>query len=288
MVRAVVPELPEVETTRLGVMPHVLNRRICRVVVHRRDLRQPVPEELESLAGRHFTRVERRSKYLIFWLDDGRWVLVHLGMSGSLRVVGSDADRKRHDHVLVGLEGGLELRYHDPRRFGLWLMGEGDPLQHPLLAKLGPEPLGKSFTVDVLERACAGSRVAIKARIMDASVVVGVGNIYASEALFRAKIHPLRPASALTHGELSRLVRAIRRVLRDAVAQGGTTLRDFVHSDGSPGYFRQRLMVYERAGQPCRVCGSPIVRQIVGQRSTYWCPQCQIGSPVLGESKSSR
>jgi formamidopyrimidine-DNA glycosylase len=270
-----VPELPEVETTRLGVTPHLLRRCIRRVVVRRRDLRHPVPDGLESIAGRSFTKVDRRGKYLVLWLDDGRWLLVHLGMSGSLRMVGYDADWKKHDHIAVELEGGMALRYHDPRRFGLWLMGDGDVRQHPLLSHLGPEPLGKSFTAEVLGQTCRGSKVAIKQCIMDATVVVGVGNIYASEALFRAKLHPTLPAGDLSGVEIGRLVRSIRKVLREAIAQGGTTLRDFVHSDGSPGYFRQRLMVYERAGKPCRVCGTAIQQQVIGQRSTYWCPRCQ-------------
>lgn len=270
-----VPELPEVETTRRGVLPHVLDRTIRRVVVRRRDLRQPVSPELESLVGRRVVGVNRRSKYLIFRLDNGQWVLVHLGMSGSLRVVGEDVEWKKHDHLALGLEGGLELRYHDPRRFGLCLVGDGNPNKHPLLSGLGPEPLSPAFRAGVLIRACAGSRVTIKQRIMDGSVVVGVGNIYASESLFYARIHPARVAADLSATELERLTRAIRKVLRNAIAQGGTTLRDFLHSDGKPGYFRQRLMVYERAGKPCRVCGTLICQQVLGQRSTYWCPTCQ-------------
>ena len=270
-----VPELPEVETTRMGIAPHLLKRRILNIEVRRRDLRQRIPDDLESLAGHRINAIQRRGKYLVFHLDDARWMLVHLGMSGSLRLVGHEADWKKHDHLALCLEDGMELRYHDPRRFGLWLMGAGRPESHPLLCKLGPEPLGRNFTPAWLAARCSTRQTPIKCVIMDAAVVVGVGNIYASEALFLSRIDPRRPAAGLTSPEIRRLVKSIRAVLRLAIAQGGTTLRDFLHSDGKPGYFRQQLMVYERAGKPCRKCGTRIAQATLCQRSTYWCPKCQ-------------
>jgi formamidopyrimidine-DNA glycosylase len=202
-------------------------------------------------------------------------VLIHLGMSGSLRVISPTDPWKTHDHVGITLKNGRQLRFHDPRRFGLVLRLTGDPLSHPLLKDLGPEPLGEGFTAAHLQAACAKRSAAIKLVIMDAKVVVGVGNIYASEALFRAGILPRTPAKRVSKPRLAKLAAAIREVLTDAIAEGGTTLRDFLHSDGEPGYFRQKLFVYDRKGGPCRVCGTLIRHAVIGQRSTYWCPQCQ-------------
>lgn len=269
------PELPEVETTCRGIAPHVTGARVTEVIVRRWDLRQPVSKNLASIEGHRITAVSRRSKYLLLGIDDGRTVLIHLGMSGSLRVLAPSAAWKTHDHLGITLGKGKQLRFHDPRRFGLVLLLDGDPLAHPLLKGLGPEPLGGNFTAAHLQAACANRSAAIKLVIMDAKVVVGVGNIYASEALFRAGILPRTPARRVSKPQLARLVDAIRAVLTDAIAEGGTTLRDFLNSDGQPGYFRQRLFVYERKGEPCRVCGTPIRHAVLGQRSTYWCPACQ-------------
>ena len=269
------PELPEVETTRRGIEPHVSGMRIREVIVRRRDLRQPVSADRTEIEGRRFLRVGRRSKYLLLDVDDGTTLLLHLGMSGSLRVIAPGDPWKTHDHLGITLSNGKQLRFHDPRRFGLALRIHGDPHRHPLLASLGPEPLDDAFTVEHLAAACAKRSAAIKLVIMDAKVVVGVGNIYASEALFRAGILPRTPARRVSKARLAKLVAAIRAVLADAIAEGGTTLRDFLNSDGEPGYFRQKLFVYERKGEPCRVCGTPIRHAVLGQRSTYWCPKCQ-------------
>jgi formamidopyrimidine-DNA glycosylase len=269
------PELPEVETTRRGIAPHVQGVRISAVTVRRRDLRRPVTRNLASIVGAVIRSVDRRSKYLLLGISDGSTVLIHLGMSGSLRVVDPAEPWRPHDHVGITLANGKQLRFHDPRRFGLVLRIQDDPMKHPLLKELGPEPLGDAFTVDWLLHACARRKTAVKLVIMDAKVVVGVGNIYASEALFRAGIRPQTSAAKLSRPRIEALVRAIRQVLCDAITQGGTTLRDFLRSDGQPGYFRQQLQVYERKGEPCRICGTPIRHAVIGQRSTYWCPKCQ-------------
>lgn len=270
------PELPEVETTRRGIEPHVTGVRVREVIVRRYDLRQPISASIECLEGQKIVRVRRRSKYLLLEMEDGATLLIHLGMSGSLRLIDPAEDWKKHDHVGITLENGGQLRFHDPRRFGLVLrLTEADPMTHPLLKNLGPEPLEADFTVDSLKSACATRSAAIKLVIMDSKVVVGVGNIYASEALFRAGILPKTAANQITRPRLKKLVTAIREVLADAIREGGTTLRDFLNSDGQPGYFKQRLFVYERKGEPCRVCGTPIEHAVLGQRSTYWCPICQ-------------
>ncbi len=269
------PELPEVETTRRGIMPHVVGARVTEVIVRRHDLRLPVSKSISSIEGRRVTDVRRRSKYLLLGIDDHSTLLLHLGMSGSLRVADPSQPWKTHDHLGISLANGKQLRFHDPRRFGLVLHLTGDPAAHPLLAKLGPEPLKPEFSAAHLQAACAKRSAAIKLVIMDSKVVVGVGNIYASEALFRAAILPRTAARRLTKPRLAKLVAAIREVLTDSIAQGGTTLRDFLHSDSEPGYFKQRLFVYDRKGEPCRVCGTSIRQAVLGQRSTYWCPKCQ-------------
>jgi len=270
------PELPEVETTRRGIEPHVTGARIVEVIIRRHDLRQAVPEDIISIEGRFMQGVTRRSKYLLLKIDDGSTLLIHLGMSGSLRVIDPAEEWKKHDHVGITLGNGKQLRFHDPRRFGLVLrINEPDPLSHSLLAGLGPEPLESGFTVECLKSACAKRSSAIKQVIMDAKVVVGVGNIYASEALFRAGVRPATPANRLTKPRLGKLVAAIREVLSASIEEGGTTLRDFLNSDGKPGYFKQRLFVYDRKGEPCRVCGTAIQQAVLGQRATYWCPVCQ-------------
>jgi len=271
------PELPEVETTRRGIEPHLLGKRVTAVRVHDPRLRWPVRSDLgEWLEGRKILAVDRRSKYLMIRLEGDDRLIVHLGMSGSLRITEPGTARRKHDHVEIELGNGetVVLRYHDPRRFGAILT---DSVDHPheRLARLGPEPLGPDFTVDWLVNRCRGRKQAVKQLIMQADTVVGVGNIYANEALFLARINPHRPAGECAHDELTALVTAIRDVLARAIAQGGTTLRDFVREDGQPGYFKQTLNVYDRADQPCPLCSTPIVRTVLGQRATYHCPVCQ-------------
>ena len=270
------PELPEVETTRRGIEPHVVGARVVEVIVRRHDLRQPVSAGLASLEGHVIRAVRRRSKYLLLEIDDGTTLLIHLGMSGSLRVIDPADVWKKHDHVGIALDNGRQLRFHDPRRFGLVLhLMEKAPMEHALLKSLGPEPLEPAFTAAHLREACKKRSAPIKQVIMDSKVVVGVGNIYASEALFRAGIRPQTAANQLTKPRLEKLMMSIRQVLTESIEEGGTTLRDFLNSDGKPGYFKQRLFVYERKGEPCRVCGTPVRQAVMGQRSTYWCPQCQ-------------
>ena len=269
------PELPEVETTRRGLVPHVRRRRIRALKVYERRLRWPVPASLpRRLAGQRILSTGRRGKYLLLTLDRGT-LLVHLGMSGNLRVVAADSPRDLHDHFDLVLDSGRALRFNDPRRFGSLLYVRGDPLAHPLLAHLGPEPFAREFDADYLWRITRGRRVAVKQLLMNSRLVVGVGNIYASEALFRARVRPQRAARSLTRAEAARLVRAVRAVLAQAIRAGGTTLRDYLNAEGSPGYFRQRLYVYERAGSPCRRCGARVRAITQGQRSTYYCPACQ-------------
>ena len=238
-------------------------------------LRYPLPRDLpRKVAGQRIVRVGRRAKYLLLGLESGT-LLLHLGMSGNLRVVPATTPRLPHDHFDLVLDSGLALRFNDPRRFGSLLYTSGEPGEHPLLERLGPEPFSKAFDADYLHRITRGRRVAIKQLLMNSQLVVGVGNIYASEALFRARLRPGRAARSLTRAEAARLVRAIRAVLRQAIRSGGTTLRDYLGADGAPGYFRQRLYVYERRGKPCRRCGTPVRVVTQGQRSTYYCPTCQ-------------
>jgi formamidopyrimidine-DNA glycosylase len=270
-----VPELPEVETTRRGIEPHVVGRRIQRLVVHDRRLRWPVDVETSAtFIGCTIRRAGRRAKYLLLETDVGTMIL-HLGMSGSLRVLPAATPRITHDHVDIELDSGQTLRFNDPRRFGSLLFTAGDPAAHPLLRTLAPEPLEDEFNGEYLWKITRRRAVAIKQLTMNSRLVVGVGNIYASEALFRARIRPRRQARSLTRQECARLARAIKATLTMAVKVGGTTLRDYVGADGNPGYFRQKLYVYERDGKPCRVCGRPIRHFMQGQRSTYWCSYCQ-------------
>jgi len=270
------PELPEVETTCRGIAPHVTGVQITELIIRRHDLRQRVTESITELSGHMIMGVSRRSKYLLLGIDDGSTILIHLGMSGSLRVIDPADDWKKHDHVGISLRNGKQLRFHDPRRFGLVLrLMVENPLDHDLLKGLGPEPLEDGFTVTQFRAACAKRGIPIKLVIMDAKVVVGVGNIYASEALFRAGIRPGTLANRISKARLEKLVGAIREVLAAAINEGGTTLRDFLNSDGKPGYFKQRLFVYDRKGEPCRTCGTSIRHEVLGQRATYWCPICQ-------------
>lgn len=269
------PELPEVETTRRGISPAVAGQRITSLRIGAHRLRYPVDSiALNNLTGSTLNSISRRGKYLIFDCGD-KGLLVHLGMSGSLRLVTNDLPDRLHDHWEICFENGTCLRYHDPRRFGALLCWSGDPLTHPLLAGLGVEPLGEAFTVDFLYCATRHRRVAIKTFLMDSRQIVGVGNIYANESLFLAGVRPTRTAGTLTRTQAGRLVEAIRAVLASAIDQGGTTLRDFVNGHGEPGYFRQSLNVYERAGLPCVRCGQTLEKCVQGQRSTWFCRRCQ-------------
>ena len=270
------PELPEVETTRRGIAPHLIGRRIQRLTVYDGRLRWPVPETLPALLqGRVIDAVERRSKYLLFRLRGGGTLLVHLGMTGSLRLFTRAPPRRLHDHVDVRFDGDMLLRYHDPRRFGAMLWVPANAAAHPLLASLGPEPFEDAFTAGYLYEKTRRRRTSIKVTLMDNHVVVGVGNIYANESLFRAGIRPATPAGRISRPRLARLVTAVRDVLAEAIAKGGSTLRDFVDSRGEPGSFQLGYRVYGRAGLPCRVCRTPIRATRLGQRASFHCPRCQ-------------
>jgi formamidopyrimidine-DNA glycosylase len=269
------PELPEVEITRRGLARHLLGERVTDARVHERRMRWPVPRGLaRRLAGLRVQSLERRGKYLLFHLGAGT-LIVHLGMSGSLRLLPAGTPREKHDQFDLVLGNGWMARLRDPRRFGAVLWQEGNPLRHALLAELGPEPLGPGFDGGALHRATRNRSAAIKQVIMDSRAVAGVGNIYANEALFRAGIRPATPARRLSPARCQRLARAIRETLEDAIEAGGSSLRDFVGSDGNPGYFQQRCFVYGRAGEPCRRCGTPVRAVRQGSRSTYYCPRCQ-------------
>ncbi len=269
------PELPEVETTVRGITPHLVGRRISAASIHERRLRWPVPRLLEQrVVGKTVHSISRRAKYILIELDDG-YVMVHLGMSGTLRLTSMSEMRANHDHVEFAIDGEKLLRFRDPRRFGSVLWIDGDPNAFHLLANLGVEPLGEAFDGQYLYRAAKGRKVAVKNFIMDSRIVVGVGNIYASEALFRAGIHPLRAAGRISVVRFERLACAIRETLSEAIAAGGTTLRDFVDGSGNPGYFKHDLKVYERDNEPCLRCAKPVQRRVIGQRSTYFCNRCQ-------------
>ena len=268
------PELPEVETTRRGIIPHLIGRRVEAVIVRQPRLRWPVPKQLrERLPGQRVDAVERRAKYLLVHTVAGS-VLLHLGMSGSLRVLPGGTAAGAHDHVDWHLDSGRILRYTDPRRFGCQLW-QAPGAQHKLLAGLGPEPLGEQFDGEYLWRKSRGRAAPVKTWLMDQKIVVGVGNIYAAEALFAAGIHPNRAAGSVSRPRYICLAREVKRILEHAITRGGTTLRDFISPDGTPGYFEQELFVYGRTGQPCKVCGTPIRAITLGQRSTFYCPHCQ-------------
>ncbi len=273
------PELPEVETIRRGIAPHLIGRRVTGVILRRPDLRWPIPAEIGALLpGQSIDAVERRAKYLLLHTAAGS-ALLHLGMSGVLRVLPADAPVGKHDHVDITLgrtpsRAPRILRFTDPRRFGcvLW-QAPGET--HELLARLGPEPLTDAFDGDLLWHRSRGRTAAVKSFLMDNAVVVGVGNIYASEALFAAGIDPRRAAGAVSRARHARLAAEVKRTLAWAIERGGTSVRDFLRPDGTPGYFFRELRVYGRAGEPCRVCGTPIRQMVLGQRSTFWCPHCQ-------------
>jgi formamidopyrimidine-DNA glycosylase len=270
------PELAEVETTRRGILPLIYDQTVAEVIIRHHQLRWAVPGEIvDLLPGKRFMDVERRGKYLLLRTDIGT-LIVHLGMSGCLRVIDAATPAQKHDHVDILFENGMCLRYTDPRRFGAFLWTTTDPLQHKLLENLGPEPLTSAFDARYLSQQAERRKVPIKTLIMDSHVVVGVGNIYATESLFRAKIYPLQSAGDLSDEQSQLLVSAIKAILRAAIKQGGTTLRDFRKSDGKPGYFRHQLQVYGRAGKPCLVCGTKLVALKIAQRTTVYCPTCQL------------
>lgn len=269
------PELPEVETTRQGIKPYVEGQTIQKVIIRDSRLRWPVPEDLaKHLEGKTISTVDRRAKYLLFDTGDG-FLIIHLGMSGSLRILEQPETAKKHDHMDIALANGCCLRYHDPRRFGAVLWSEPPINEHKLLKNLGPEPLETEFTAQRLYRLSRGRTQAVKTFIMDNHVVVGVGNIYANESLFKAGIRPDRPCGKISLARYKRLEACIRETLARSIQQGGTTLRDFVGSDGKPGYFRQELLVYGKAGQSCTQCSSLIKEIRLGNRSTFFCSKCQ-------------
>ena len=277
------PELPEVETTRRGILPHIKGRQVLAVSVRQRKLRWPVSKQIERLLpGQRIAGVTRRGKYLLLHSEAGA-VMIHLGMSGSLRLVADSTAPGKHDHVDIVFDNRQTLRFHDPRKFGsvLWVAGFGDGQNdsaepsHPLLDSLGPEPLSDEFTGEYLFSRSRGRRGPVKSFIMDSRIVVGVGNIYANEALFLAGIHPTRKAGKISLPRYQNLCSTIKQVLSDAIAAGGTTLRDFTNSDGRPGYFSQSLYAYGRAGLPCANCSRPLKEARLAQRATVYCGQCQ-------------
>ncbi|HTA66228.1 MAG TPA: bifunctional DNA-formamidopyrimidine glycosylase/DNA-(apurinic or apyrimidinic site) lyase [Xanthomonadaceae bacterium] len=268
------PELPEVETTKRGLAPHLIGRRVLGATLRRPDLRWPIAREIVAeLPGQGIAAVVRRAKYLLVEAQTGS-ALVHLGMSGSLRVLPAGTAHGTHDHVDIALDSGQVLRFNDPRRFGCLLWQPAGTV-HPLLRGLGPEPLDADFDGDHLWRRSRGRSAPVKAFLMDQSIVVGVGNIYAAEALFRAGIHPLRATGRISRERYAALAAAVKQILAHAIARGGTTLRDFISPDGAPGYFEQELFVYGRAGETCKVCRTPLRAGMLGQRPTVWCPRCQ-------------
>ena len=277
------PELPEVETTLRGIEPALTGRSIKEVIVRNASLRWPVPTEVGQARGRRVVRCWRRAKYLLIELDraepaadsGGGGLLIHLGMSGSLRICEAGDIPRKHDHVDIVLDSKKCIRFNDPRRFGVFSWWDPPAQNHKLLRDLGPEPLSGTFSGKHLWQKSRARKGAVKNFIMDGKIVVGVGNIYASEALFMAGIHPSRSAGRISAARYEALAAAIRDVLSRAIRHGGTTLRDFLNSDGNPGYFAQELLVYEREGLPCFQCQAPVRRKVIGQRSSYYCPRCQ-------------
>jgi len=270
------PELPEVETTRRGLWPHLENRVLRSIIARRKTLRWPISNSIITLQNQPVIALQRRAKYLLLKLPNG-YIISHLGMSGSMRVeLSADVEPRKHDHIDWLLDSGRVIRFHDPRRFGFMLWHAGDsPEKHKLLAKLGPEPLSESFSGDWLWQKSRNRSVAVKSFLMNNHIVVGVGNIYASEALFLSGIHPLRAAGRISQQRYQVLAEKVIQVLQQAIQQGGTTLRDFVSGQGEPGYFQQQLYVYGRQGMDCKQCQAKITSQFIGQRNSYYCPQCQ-------------
>ena len=270
------PELPEVETTCRGIRPHIVQQTLTKPVIRETRLRWPIAGPWPgTIPGARVTEIGRRGKYVLLQTTRGT-LIIHLGMSGSLRITEALSPPRKHDHYDLLFENGVCLRYHDPRRFGALLHTDDDPLKHPLLASLGIEPLSAAFDGAYLKQRAGQRTVPVKSFIMDSRQVVGVGNIYASESLFMAGIAPRKTAGRISLPDYARLADAIRTVLEASILQGGTTLRDFVNESGRPGYFQQTLKVYGREGQACQVCGHPIRMERLGQRSTYWCEQCQV------------
>lgn len=269
------PELPEVETTKRGILPHLKETRIQAVIIRNYSLRWPVQTDLaEILHHQQIHDVRRRAKYLLLDLDSGT-LLIHLGMSGSLRILTADIAPEKHDHIDWLLDNGKVMRFKDPRRFGSVQFCQSDIQLHPLFASLGPEPLENEFSDDYFSNSCKGRKRSIKQHIMDHHIVVGVGNIYACEALFLSGIHPKTVTGKLSRKRLKILTEYIVKVLKRAIDNGGTTLKDFSKADGKPGYFAQQLNVYGRTNEPCPVCKTPIKKITQGQRSTFYCPRCQ-------------
>lgn len=269
------PELPEVETSRRGIAPHIEGKVFKAVVIRQAQLRWPVPDTLTTtLPGLKLDSVERRGKYLLLKTSGGTLIL-HLGMSGNLRITTSEQAPGKHDHVDFVFDDGTVLRLNDQRKFGAVLWCEGDVLKHPLLAQLGPEPLSDAFSGDYLLQRAGKRSLPVKSLLMDSHIVVGVGNIYASESLFMAGILPSRPAGEISLPEYQRLAESVKTVLQQAIEQGGTTLRDFTNAEGKPGYFQQALRVYGRVDQPCLTCAEPVQLVRIGQRSSYFCGVCQ-------------
>lgn len=267
------PELPEVETSRRGILPYLKGQTIEQIIVRNPKLRWPIDETINNTQGQVIVDVKRRAKYLLLQLTHD-WIVIHLGMSGSLRILETNQPPAKHDHVDLVLVNGVRLRYTDPRRFGAWLWTHSIE-ELTQLKQLGPEPLTDDFSANYLFEKANNRKIPIKSWIMDNHIVVGVGNIYASESLFLAKINPSRKVSSLTLVECERLVTAIKQVLTKSIEQGGTTLKDFVQSDGKPGYFVQNLQVYGREGEQCLICQSNIKSNRIGQRNTYYCENCQ-------------
>ena len=269
------PELPEVETTLRGIEPHLKNNTIDEIVVRNSSLRWPVPvKDVKALHGSTIESLSRRAKYVLINTRKGSLIL-HLGMSGSVRIVGPSVTPEKHDHIEIKLGSGKLMRFNDPRRFGCLLFTSSDPLQHKLIKHLGPEPLSNEFNVDYLYRQSRKRSASVKNFIMDGKVVVGVGNIYASESLFLSGIRPGIAANKISRNRYAKLVQGIKQVLEKAIESGGTSLRDFTQSDGKPGYFGQELQVYGREFEPCTVCGETIRQKVIGQRSSFYCPKCQ-------------
>ncbi|QYK05391.1 bifunctional DNA-formamidopyrimidine glycosylase/DNA-(apurinic or apyrimidinic site) lyase [Shewanella zhangzhouensis] len=268
------PELPEVEVTRQGIAPHLEGNRVEALIVRNAGLRWPVPELTQNIVGQTILAVRRRAKYLLIDTQAGT-TIVHLGMSGSLRVLPKDTPVEKHDHIDLVMQNGRVLRFNDPRRFGAWLWSELPEAAHPLLEKLGPEPLSAAFHADYLQGALKGKKKAIKLCLMDNAIVVGVGNIYANEALFAAGIHPEAEAGKVDAERLTLLTAEVKAILAQAIKQGGTTLKDFTNADGKPGYFAQKLHVYGRGGETCTECGHLLSEIRLGQRTTVFCSLCQ-------------
>ena len=268
------PELPEVETTLRGISPFLLNKKIKHIQVRQPKLRWPVPEELHQAENQTVRSLHRRGKYIVAGTKSGS-IILHLGMSGSLRIADKPFEIRKHDHVLFELGNRKVMVYHDPRRFGTILWTSGSASDHPLLADLGPEPLSDAFDGEHLFRHSRQKKVAVKNFIMNGHIVVGVGNIYASEALYRSGIRPGKAAGRVSASSYDALAADIKTILGAAIKSGGTTLRDFVNSEGQPGYFQQTLNVYGREGMPCKKCDSPIKQRTIGQRSTFYCSSCQ-------------